>query len=210
MSAQRYKYPRTPHLSFSPGINEDDVKLDRHSIFNNCQVVVTEKLDGENTTLYRDYIHARSLDSRHHPSRAWVKALQASIGHEIPEGWRICGENLYARHAIAYQDLSSYFYLFSVWNENNCCLGWSETEEWAAMLGLELPVVLYRGIWNEDKIKAIAENIDLEKCEGFVVRNIEPFPYQDFSNNVAKWVRSNHVQTDTHWMHREVIPNRLK
>ncbi|MEO1466087.1 MAG: RNA ligase family protein, partial [Cyanobacteria bacterium J06633_1] len=93
---------------------------------------------------------------------------------------------------------------------NNCCLGWSETEEWAAMLGLELPVVLYRGIWNEDKIKAIAENIDLEKCEGFVVRNIEPFPYQDFSNNVAKWVRSNHVQTDTHWMHREVIPNRLK
>lgn len=210
MSAQRYKYPRTPHLSFSPGINEDDVKLDRHSIFNNCQVVVTEKLDGENTTLYRDYIHARSLDSRHHPSRAWVKALQASICLEIPEGWRICGENLYARHAIAYQDLSSYFYLFSVWNENNCCLGWSETEEWAAMLGLELPVVLYRGIWNEDKIKAIAENIDLEKCEGFVVRNIEPFPYQDFSNNVAKWVRSNHVQTDTHWMHREVIPNRLK
>jgi len=97
MSAQRYKYPRTPHLSFSSGINEDDVKLDRHSIFNNCQVVVTEKLDGENTTLYRDYIHARSLDSRHHPSRAWVKALQASIGHEIPEGWRICGENLYAR-----------------------------------------------------------------------------------------------------------------
>lgn len=36
-------------------------------------VVITEKMDGENTTLYRDGLHARSLDSRHHPSRNWVK-----------------------------------------------------------------------------------------------------------------------------------------
>lgn len=210
MFSQRYKYPRTPHLSFSPGVNSDDLKLDRHSIFDNCQVVVTEKLDGENTTLYRDYLHARSLDSRHHPSRAWVKALQASIGHNIPEGWRICGENLYARHAIAYEDLSSYFYLFSIWNEYNYCLGWLETEEWAEMLGLELPAILYRGAWNEKKLKEIAANLDLEKCEGFVVRNIEQFHYRDFSHNVAKWVRSNHVQTDEHWMYKEVVPNLLE
>ena len=207
---QHYKYPRTPHLSFSPGVNEDDIKLDRHSIFNNHQVVVTEKLDGENTTLYRDYIHARSLDSRHHPSRAWVKALQATIGGDIPEGWRICGENLYARHAIAYHNLSSYFYIFSIWNRDNYCLSWSETAEWAAMLDLELPAVLYRGLWNEKKIRKIGENLDLEKCEGFVVRNIEQFHYQDFSQNVAKWVRSNHIQTDAHWMHREVVPNLLR
>lgn len=122
MSLQRYKYPRTPHLSFSPGVSQDDLRLARQSIFANCQVVVTEKLDGENTTLYRDYLHARSLDSRHHPSRAWVKALQARIGHDIPKGWRICGENLYAQHAIAYQDLSSYFYLFAIWNQDNFCL----------------------------------------------------------------------------------------
>ncbi len=28
MSSQRYKYPRTPHLSFSPGVGGDDIKLD--------------------------------------------------------------------------------------------------------------------------------------------------------------------------------------
>jgi hypothetical protein len=50
MPPQLYKYPRTPHLSFSPGVTEDDLKLDRQHIFANCQVVVTEKLDGENTT----------------------------------------------------------------------------------------------------------------------------------------------------------------
>ena len=170
---------------------------------------MTEKLDGENTTLYRDYIHARSLDSRHHPSRAWVKALQASIGHDIPPGWRICGENLYARHSIAYENSSSYFYLFSIWDRDNYCLSWAQTQEWAQMLGLELPQVIYRGLWDEGKIRAIANNIDPNICEGFVVRKVEQFHYNDFTQNIAKWVRPHHVQTDEHWMYREVVPNQL-
>ena len=210
MYFQRYKYPRTPHLSFSLGVSEDDLKLDRHKLFNNRQIVVTEKLDGENTSLYADGIHARSLDSGHHPSRAWVKALQASICNDIPQGWRICGENLYARHSIAYQNLTSYFYLFSIWNQANYCLNWSETQEWAKILGLEIPAVLYKGLWDEVKIKAIADNLDRDICEGFVVRTVEQFHYDDFAHNVAKWVRPNHVQTDEHWMYREVVPNLLR
>ena len=49
MYSQRYKYPRTPHLSFSPGVGFDDLKLDRDrdSLFVDCQIVVTEKLDGQ-------------------------------------------------------------------------------------------------------------------------------------------------------------------
>ena len=209
MDSQHYKYPRTPHLSFSPGVHDDDLKLDRNAIFDRCQVVVTEKLDGENTSLYSDYIHARSLDSRHHSSRAWVKALQASLGNDIPSGWRLCGENLYARHSIAYENLSSYFYLFAIWNQDNCCLGWSETQEWAEILGLELPKVLYQGLWDLAKIKAIADNLDLDACEGFVVRNSEQFHYDNFAQNMAKWVRPHHVQSDKHWMYQEVVPNQL-
>ena len=210
MSSQLYKYPRTPHLSFSPGVGGDDIKLDSNQIFANCYVVITEKLDGENTTLYPNYIHARSLDSRHHPSRAWVKALQASIGCDIPPGWRICGENLYARHSIAYKNLASYFYLFSIWNQDNYCLSWTETQEWAEIWGLELPPVMYQGLWDEAKIKAIGETLERDQCEGYVVRKVEQFHYRDFANNIAKWVRSNHVQTDEHWMYRDVIPNILK
>ncbi len=207
--SQRYKYPRTPHLSFSPGVGGDDIKLYSNKIFANCQVVLTEKLDGENTTFYPNYIHARSLDSRHHPSRAWVKALQASMGHNIPSGWRICGENLYARHSIAYDNLKSYFYIFAIWNQDNYCLSWSETQEWAEIWDLELPPVMYQGLWDEAKIKAIGENLNRYKCEGYVVRNVEQFHYNDFANNMAKWVRSNHVQSDEHWMSQEVIPNKL-
>lgn len=87
----RCKYPRTPHLPWSPGVSDDDILLNTASFFENKQVVVTEKMDGENTTVYRDFIHARSIDSRFHPSRTWVKAMQAQIGYQIPDGWRICG-----------------------------------------------------------------------------------------------------------------------
>ena len=100
-----FKYPRTFHLPWSPGVNRDDQILVGVDYFRGQQVIVTEKLDGENTSMYSDHFHARSLDSRHHPSRAWVKTLHGGIKHEIPSGWRICGENLYARHSIHYRGL---------------------------------------------------------------------------------------------------------
>ena len=80
--------------------------------FETQEVIVLEKLDGENTSLYKDAIHARSLSSGHHPSRTWVKTLQGSMGYRIPEGWRICGENVYACHSIHYTALTSYFMSF--------------------------------------------------------------------------------------------------
>jgi hypothetical protein len=88
----RVPYPRTPHLPWSPGASSDDVRVADPAGLRGAEVVVTEKLDGENTTLYRDGLHARSPDSAHHPSRAWVKALQGRIGPAIPPGWRVCGE----------------------------------------------------------------------------------------------------------------------
>ncbi|KIF06359.1 kinase, partial [Streptomyces sp. RSD-27] len=99
----RTHYPRTAHLPWSPGATADDVRAGGTQALAGREVVVTEKLDGENTTLYPDGLHARSLDSGHHPSRTWVKGLQGRIGARIPAGRRICGENLYARHSLGYE-----------------------------------------------------------------------------------------------------------
>lgn len=205
---QRHKYPRTPYLPWSPGASGDDTYLVDTSAFIGREVVVSEKYDGENTTLYSDGLHARSIDSRHHPSRTWIKAFHATFAHDIPRGWRLCGENLYAQHSLQYEDLASYFVLFSVWDEQNVCLAWDEAEEWAERLGLELPQILFQGTWDEEKIRAIT--LDLEKQEGYVVRLATSFPYDAFGRSVAKWVRAGHVQTDEHWMHRAVVPNKLK
>jgi RNA ligase len=204
----RLKYPRTPHLPWSPGAGGDDTVLGSARQFAGQEVIVTEKLDGENTTLYRRGLHARSLDPRPHPSRDWVKGLQGQLGYLIPEGWRVCGENLYARHSLAYDELESYFYLFSVWDATNTALSWDETLRWADTLKVPTPPQLWRGVWDESAVRGL--RLDESRVEGYVVRTVAGFAYADFQQRIGKYVRRGHVQTDQHWMHAEVVPNGLK
>ncbi|WP_406368688.1 RNA ligase family protein [Streptomyces sp. NBC_01546] len=205
----RTHYPRTPHLPWSPGAAADDVRVAGPGAFAGLagrEVVVTEKLDGENTTLYADGLHARSLDSAHHPSRAWVKGLQGRIAARVPDGRRVCGENLYARHSLAYEDLDSWFYGFSVWDGEHC-LDWDGTVRFLRGLGVPTPRVLWRGIFDERVLRKL--KLDTTRQEGYVVRTVDGFAYEDFGRCVAKWVRGGHVQTGTHWMFAPVVPNGL-
>ena len=167
-------------------------------------------MDGENTTLYTDSMHARSIDSGFHASRSYVKQMQATIGYNIPEGWMVCGENMYAQHSIKYENLKSYFYVFSIWDDTNTCLSWDDTEEWCSLLELVTVPVLYRGKWDQERLIELAklDSFDHE-AEGYVVRLASSFGYNNFSKSIAKFVRKGHVQTDQHWTEKEVVPNKL-
>ncbi|MBE1490466.1 RNA ligase family protein [Plantactinospora soyae] len=202
----RVPYPRTPHLPWSPGVAPDDLRVNGLSGLLGREVVVTEKLDGENTTLYRDGLHARSLDSAHHPSRAWIKALHGRIAAGLPSGWRICGENVYARHSIGYQDLESWFYAFSVWAGDRC-LDWDRTVRFTRGLGVPVPPVLWRGTFDERVLRTL--RLDPARQEGYVVRTVAGFSRPEFDQRVAKWVRRHHVRTDAHWMLAPVVENGL-
>ncbi|MFB7851773.1 RNA ligase family protein [Streptomyces sp. NPDC056053] len=205
----RTHYPRTAHLPWSPGATSDDVRIADLSGLTGREVVVTEKLDGENTTLYPDGLHARSLDSAHHPSRGWVKALQGRIGARIPAGRRICGENMFARHSLPYDGLESYFYGFSVWDGERC-LDWDRTVAFLRDLGIPVPPVLWRGVFDARAEKTLrALRPDTGRQEGYVVRPADGFDAPEFGRLVAKWVRPGHVRTDTHWMHAAVVENGL-
>jgi len=207
------KYPRTYHFSFSPGLQNDDKMHENDDFFQGKEVVATVKMDGENLTMYPDYLHARSLDSKNHPSRNYVKQMHGYISHQIPTGWRICGENLYAEHSIHYDNLEDYFLVFSIWDENNFCLSWEDTQVYAKVLGLKLVDEIYKGIYDKEKIlNAFKRYSDKSKdeVEGFVVRLSEKFHYKEFRKKVAKYVRSNHVQTDQFWMNKPVVPNHLR
>lgn len=205
------KYPRTYHFPWSPGISSDDKVMSDLSVFEGRDVVVTAKLDGENTSMYNDYLHARSLTYKPHDSRSYVKQIHASICQDIPEGWRICGENLYAEHSIHYNNLPGYFLVFSIWNHHNICLAWDETVEWSSLLGLPTVPVLYRGPWNERLIRGLyTSELNGDPCEGYVVRLSCSFHYKNFKTSVAKVVRAGHVTTDEHWLEKTVTPNQLK
>lgn len=204
------KYPRTHHLPWSPGLHSDDRVITSMDAFHGQEVVITVKMDGENTSMYPHHFHARSVDGRSHPSRSWAKAFWASIAQDIPPGWRVCGENLYAQHSLAYKDLPSYLLGFSVWNEHNVCLSWDETLEWFELLGVTPVPVLYRGVYDEKIVKALWDESQWETSEGYVMRLAGQIAYGDFRHHVAKFVRKGHVQTAKHWMHGQpIVPNQL-
>lgn len=68
------KYPRTPHLPWSPGGTRDDKRLTVLDQLYGRTLVFTEKLDGSNLCLTADAVYARSHSGApRHPSPCGVK-----------------------------------------------------------------------------------------------------------------------------------------
>ncbi len=203
------KYPKTFHLPWSPGLQNDD-RLMPSVPFEGKRVIITEKMDGENTTMYQDHIHARSLDSSHHVSRDWVKMFWGTLRYDIPADMRICGENMFALHSIPYNELESYFLGFSIW-EGDTCLSWDDTIQWFTLFGIVPVPILYDGVYSRAIVEQIEQELDVQTQEGYVVRLASSFQINDFQTSVGKFVRKGHVQTDDKlWRLKDVIPNKLK
>jgi hypothetical protein len=203
----RKKYPRTYHFPWSLGVQSDDKIIKDLSHFYGRIIVVTEKLDGENTTLYPDYYHARSIDSKFNFTRAWVAKMHACLKFNIPQKMKLVGENMWGKHSIHYKNgvLDGYFYLFSIWEELNdgsdFCVDYDTLVEYAELLELPMPKVLYRGEYCEKTLQELSKNMDTNLCEGYVVRTVEGFHRKDVNTHIAKWVREGHVQPNSdHWL----------
>lgn len=207
---QKYvKYPRTYHLPWSNLLKDDRIMKD-DSAFVGKEVVVTLKMDGENTTMYNDFIHARSINSGSHQSRNWVKGLWSQISYLIDDNMRICGENLYAVHTVKYDNLESYFQVFSIWI-NNKCLSWKETKEYCEIIGLKHIPVIYEGVYNSELIKQLFESYNNQ--EGYVVRLADEFTYGDFRKSIGKYVRPEFRQqlnqSHGHWISKKIEINNV-
>lgn len=205
------KYPRTYHLPWSQGLTTDDRRMESLDAFIGKRVIVSVKMDGENSSMYHDYFHARSVDGNSHPSRNWVKQFHSQIAADIPEGWRICGENLFAKHSIAYNNLPTYFMGFSIWDDKNSCLSWDDTKYWFELLGIQHVPILYDGIFNEDLIKNLwIDKRDRDTVEGYVLRLADEIGYSEFRIKFGKFVRKNHVAATVHnWQQAMIVKNKL-
>ena len=202
------KYPRTYHFPFSKGLSGDDKRVDLGwwEYLKDHELILTEKLDGQNNSIYRDGVFARSHSSpTTHPWDRYLTETYERIKNLLSPEEGIYGESLYAIHSIEYQKLPSYFFMFAARDEERW-YSWDEVTEMAEILQLPTVPVLERRIFKspEDLQRTIEEFMKHrstfgDTIEGVVVRISENFLPEDFSKYVIKYVRENHVQTDTHW-----------
>lgn len=213
------KYNRTFHLPWSPGATSDDKIAKDISTILNQPIIITEKMDGSNTSLEANGCYARTHAAPpNHPSFNALKALHAQIKTQIDEGIQIFGEWCYALHSIAYSELPGFFLSFAVRDlKNESWLSWEDVELWSEEISVPTVPVLYKGtVTSENELRNITEslmNFD-SKCggqrEGVVVRLQSQFNNNDFSSSVMKYVRANHVQSSDHWKTQEIVKNKIK
>lgn len=202
------KYGRSYHLPSSPGTTSDDKIMASLLRLIGQDLVASEKMDGENTTIHAQGVHARSPDSRDHPSRDWLKGFAAGISLQLAPDERIVGENLFARHAIAYDALPSWFLGFA-WIRGDVIQPWEATLARFQALGVTPVPEIYRGLWTPKLIEELAAGLDIERQEGFVLRLSAGFTEVEMPLCLGKYVRAGHVQSDQHWMAGPVVPNGL-
>lgn len=226
MYEDRFKYPRTYHFDWSLSLKNDDRKIPNEwmEAFVGKEIVVTEKYDGENTSMYHDISHARSMDSRHHPSRDWAKMFHGQIKHRFRDAaalilgdeeryadLRVVVESNYARHSIAYtrekgNALPSFCMGLSVWDRDGA-LSWDDSLMVFDLMGILPARVLYRGVWDEKLLREMALDQDPDLIEGYVVRVVDRIPFGHWFLPAGKYVRAKHVNTSQHWMRAEIVPN---
>jgi len=192
------KYPRIPHFPWSKGYTVDDERLVNIDALTGKHLIYTEKLDGENTVVSSERVHARSEDGYGQPWQTYMLREAAAFQYDIPDGMFVCGENMYAVHSIEYEELTHYFYVFNI-VFNGVVLSWDDTCSWADVLGVPTVPVIDVGVVTELPIPKESEFGTT--CEGYVARNADAFGVSDpyFKENIAKNVRKGHVQTDEHW-----------
>lgn len=211
MNANDRKYPKTLHVPFSKGITTGD-RMCGEEWFNylkNKTLVLTEKLDGSQSYICKDGVFARSHAAT--TTNPWDVNLFEKGGvydqvkNLLSEDEGIYGENLYAIHSIEYDNLDDLFYMFAARN-NDRWYSWEEVVELSKILGIKhVPVLEIRRFNNiselESTVNTIMQNGSKygKEIEGVVIRNADSFPIDDFQKNVVKYVRENHVQTDSHW-----------
>jgi hypothetical protein len=200
------KYPKTFHFRWSPGTDSSDRFAYDISKLIGAPIVITEKLDGSNTCFTNKDVFGRSHVAP--TQNTWdskVRELHSVLKSSISEDLYIFGEAMSAVHSIEYTNLTSHFYMFGarykgVWSS------WDEVEDYAFLLDLPTVPVLFKGIVNSEKeLRELTEELVKQESvlggsrEGIVCRVQREFNDEEFGTCVAKIVRANHVQTDSHW-----------
>lgn len=151
------KYPRTPYLWSHPSMGTEDRALEPTATFEwfTEPVLVEEKLDGANVTLWqqdgrlrvapRGGADASDRGRQLGRLRAWVGERTVPLMQATSGGQVLYGEWLWVRHGVAYDALPDWFILLDVWREGEMFPP-RERETVAVASDLILPPVRFEGV----------------------------------------------------------------
>jgi len=179
------------------------------------RVEITEKVDGANVGIIRSkqgwtLQKRRGLADSIHPQFSffwnWARHNEPKIV-QIPIGWIIYGELMYAQHNIDYDKLPSYFLVFDIWNGKKFLDHGDRIQE-VKKFGFQHVPVLYYGY---TETNSLDDFIMTSHCsfkdmmEGIVIKNYR-------KQQRGKLVRAEFIkqlEEDEHWMNKPVIRNKL-
>lgn len=203
------KYFRTKHTPWSKGATKDDERVDSVDHFIGKELIVSEKLDGENQTWTHKDVFARSHAAQvTHESNVWSKRLHREKHHLIDPELSVYFEYTYAMHSIWYEKMAkekAYVHIIGVKNDvTGVHWCWDDVIFMATVLELPTVPVLWRGTLSTEKeLLALMPGDGKspsawgEFREGEVGRLASEFTDPDLS--IMKSVRPGHVKTDKHW-----------
>lgn len=208
MMPTKIKIPRTPHLSFSKSISEDDLVSDE--ILEQEKILATEKLDGSSVAIDRNNVYSRSGKPATKKMFDLLKAYHAKVSYLIPEKYVLYGEWLHTPHSIEYENLPEIpLFLFASRYIDRSGIGnqivggfkgdvfedFDSMEYWADKIGIQTvptfgafnPKIISAENFVEDLVQ-LPSNLGGE-MEGVVARSPGGFKYSEYEDNVSKYVR---------------------
>lgn len=183
-------YPRIPHLAGSARLTGDDAALAQRDVDEllGRPVLVEEKLDGANVTLWVD-ADAPHLASRGGvgavdrgrilgPARAWAMPRADELRAALGERHAIYGEWLLRRHAVPYRRLPAPFVGFDVIDRRTGAFASvAERDHILRAAGVSTPPRLFSGrLSGFDQLEDLLTTSQFADvpAEGLVVRALEP------------------------------------
>jgi protein-tyrosine phosphatase len=200
------QYPLTPYIYMSPLCDSDQIfnkqKL-QYLISKKTQIIITEKLDGENCCLYKGKVYDRTdliddLSFNTIKDMYNRRILPIIEDHPELENLALYGENLTKIRSIRYVGQKDWFYLFGIFCEKRqMWYSWKDVEYVANILDLPVPPVVFSGeITSIEKLHDLLKKeistpsmLSTDGKEGFVIRSADSFFAEDFGSMVCKYVK---------------------
>lgn len=179
------------------------------------RISVEEKMDGANTAIIRNkrgwtLQKRRGLaDEGVHQQFSffwnWARHNEEKIMN-IPIGWIVYGELMYAKHNIYYDELPSYWLVFDIWNKRKY-LRADERNQVAEELGFQAVPLLYFGNERINPFDFMYKKSRYSKdlAEGIVIKNYR-------KQTRGKLVRKEFIkqlEEEDHWLNQKLVRNKI-